>query len=95
MVNTVVCVYYRSPDQEDIDEAFYIQLKVATQSQALVLMADCCDICWEVYTARHTQSMRFLQSIDGNFLTQVVEEPMKRVVPLDLILTNKEDLVEH
>jgi len=32
-------IYYRPPDQEEeADEAFYRQLKVASQSQALVLM---------------------------------------------------------
>jgi len=36
-----VGVYYRSPDQEEeADEAFYRQLKVASQSQALVLVGD-------------------------------------------------------
>ncbi|PKU34078.1 glycerol kinase [Limosa lapponica baueri] len=32
--------------------------------------------------------------IDDNFLTQVVEEPTRRSVLLDLVLTNKEGLVE-
>ena len=43
---------------------------------------------------RHAQSRRFLQSIEDNFLTQVVEEPTRQDVLLDLILTNKEGLVE-
>ncbi|GAB0181056.1 hypothetical protein GRJ2_000570900 [Grus japonensis] len=84
------------PDQdEEVDEAFYRQLEVASRSQALVLMGDFNhpDICWKSNTARHAQSRRFLQSIDDNFLTQVVEEPMRRGVLLDLVLTNKEGLV--
>ena len=32
---------------------------------------------------------RFLQSIDGNFLMQVVEEPTRKGALLDLVLTNK------
>ena len=41
MGDTVVGVYYRPPDQEEeVDEAFYRQLEVASQSQALVLMGD-------------------------------------------------------
>jgi len=37
-----VGVYYRPPDQEEeVDEAFYRQPKVASRSQALVLMAPC------------------------------------------------------
>ncbi|GAB0209097.1 hypothetical protein GRJ2_003375400 [Grus japonensis] len=51
------------------------------------------DICWKGNTARHAQSRRFLQSTDDNFLTQVVEEPTRRGVLLDLVLTNKEGLV--
>ncbi|GAB0182838.1 hypothetical protein GRJ2_000749100 [Grus japonensis] len=96
MGDTVVGVYYRPPDQEEeVDEAFYRQLEVASQSQALVLMGDFKhpDICWKNNMARHTQSRRFLQSTDDNFLTQVVEEPTWRGVLLDLVLTNKEGLV--
>jgi len=37
----IVGMYYRPPDQEEeVDEAFYRQLKAASQSQALVLMGD-------------------------------------------------------
>jgi len=92
-----VDVYYRPPDQEEeIDEAFYRQLQAASQSQALVLMGDFNhpDISWEDHTARQMQSRRFLQSIDDNFLMQVVEEPTRKGALLDLVLTNKERLVE-
>jgi len=43
-------VYYRPPDQ---DEAFYRQLKVNSQSQAVVLIGDFNhpDIRWEDHTA--------------------------------------------
>ncbi|GAB0208991.1 hypothetical protein GRJ2_003364800 [Grus japonensis] len=50
MGDTVVGVYYRPPDQEEeVDEAFYRQLEVASRSQALVLMGDINhpDICWK------------------------------------------------
>ncbi|PKU42484.1 rna-directed dna polymerase from mobile element jockey-like [Limosa lapponica baueri] len=83
----------RPPDQDgEVDEAFYNQLQVALQSQALVLVGDFNhpDICWKGYTARNTQSRRFLQCIDDNFLTQLVEEPTRREALLDLVLTNKE-----
>jgi len=52
------------------------------------------DISREDRTARYTQCRRFLQSIDDKFLTQVVEEPKRRVVLLHLVLANKEGLVE-
>ena len=96
MRDTVVGVYYRPPDQDgETDEAFYRQLKVASQAQALVLMGDFNhpDICWEDHTARHAQSRRLLQCIDDNFLTQVVQEPTRRGALLDLVLTNTEGLV--
>jgi len=97
MGDDIVGVYYRPPDQEEeVDEAFYRQLKAASQSQALVLVGDFNhpDICWEDHTARHTQSRRFLQGINDNFLMQVVEEPTSRGILLDLVLTNREGLVE-
>ena len=52
------------------------------------------DISWEDHTARHAQSRRFLQSIDENFLMQVVEEPTRKGALLDLVLMDKEGLVE-
>jgi len=96
MGDTIVGVYYRPPDQEqEVDEAFYRQLKVASQSQALGLMGDFNhpDISCEDHKARHMQSRRFLQSIDDNFFIQVMEEPKRKGALLDLVLTNKEGLV--
>ncbi|PKU37911.1 zinc finger swim domain-containing protein 6- hypothetical protein [Limosa lapponica baueri] len=71
-------VLYRPLHQEEeADEAFYRQLEIASRPQALVLFGDFDypDICWEDNTAQHTQSQRFLQSINHNFLTWVAEEP--------------------
>jgi len=69
--DTIVGVYYRPPNQEEVVEAFYRQLKVASESQTLVLLGDFNhpDIRWEDHTTRHTESRRFLQSIEENFLT--------------------------
>jgi len=53
------------------------------------------DICRQDHTARHKQSRRFLQSIGDNILTQLVEEPMMRGMWLDLVLRNKEGLIEN
>jgi len=81
-----VGVYYRPPDpEEEADEAFYRQLKVASQSQALLLMGDFNhpDISWEDHTARQAKSRRFVQNIDDNFLMQVVEEPTGKGTLLD------------
>ncbi|KAM9662778.1 uncharacterized protein ACIBXB_015380 [Morphnus guianensis] len=53
------------------------------------------DICWRDTTAGHKQSRRFLECVADIFLLQVMEEPMRRGALLDLVLTNKEGLVEN
>ncbi|PKU31622.1 hypothetical protein llap_18074 [Limosa lapponica baueri] len=96
MGNTVVGVYYKPLDQdEEVDGSFYRQLEIASRSQAQVLMGDFKypDICGKDNTARHAEPQRFLQIIVDNFLTQVVDEPMRIGALLDLVLTNKEGLV--
>lgn len=53
--DSFVGVYYRLPDQEEeIDEAFYKMLEIASQSLALILMENfnCPDICWISNTPR-------------------------------------------
>jgi len=79
-----------------LQDSFRGRLQAASQSQALVFMGDFNhpDISWEDHTATQAQSRRFLQSIDGNFLMQVVEEPTRKGALLDLVLTNKKELVE-
>lgn len=52
-------------------------------------------ICWRNNTARCNQSRRFLESIDDNFLTHVMEELMRKGELLDLALTNGVKLVEE
>lgn len=57
MCDTILCVYYRLPDQEEeVDDIFYRQLKVASQSQDLALLRDFshAGICWKSNTARLT-----------------------------------------
>ncbi|GAB0202830.1 hypothetical protein GRJ2_002748600 [Grus japonensis] len=92
----VVGICYRPPDQGDrADEALYRQIGAASHSQALVPMGDFNhpDICWRDNAAECKQSRKFLECVDDNFLLQVTEEPTRRGVMLDLILTNKEGLV--
>ncbi|XP_065409830.1 uncharacterized protein LOC135972960 isoform X1 [Chrysemys picta bellii] len=94
--DVVVGVCYRPPDQGDeVDEAFFWQLAEVTRSQALVLMGDFNhpDICWESNTVVHRQSRKFLESVGDNFLVQVLEEPTRGRAFLDLLLTNREELV--
>ncbi|CAM5089359.1 unnamed protein product [Eretmochelys imbricata] len=94
--DVVVGVCYRSPDQGDeVDEAFFRQLTEATRSHALILMGDFNfpDISWESNTAVHRQSRKFLESVGDNFLAQVLEEPTRGGAFLDLLLTNRVELV--
>ena len=42
----------------------------------------------------HKNCRKFLECFDGNFLTQMIEEPMSGGALLDLILTNKDELAE-
>jgi len=94
--DSIVGVCYRPPNQEDrVDEALCRQIGAASRSQALVLMGDFNhpDICWQDNTARHKQSRRFLECIDGNFLLQGTEQTMRRGAILDLVLTNNREIV--
>lgn len=81
MSDTVVGVYYRPPDQDkEVDEAFYGQLEVALRSpgSSLDIQQPC--ICWRSNVAWQTQSRKFLQILEDNFLVQVVGEPMRKGV---------------
>lgn len=44
--------------------------------------------------AQNTNSRKFLQIVEENFLLQVLEEPIRKAVLLNLVLTNQEGLVE-
>lgn len=90
-------VYYRAPDQqEEADDTAYRQLKLASQLQALVLRGyfNHPNICWKGSRTRHSQSGRFLQSIDDNILAQVSEEPKRKDVLIELVLRNSKELFE-
>ena len=74
----VTGVCYRPPDQEEpVDEAFLLQLQEVSHSQALVLMGDFNhpDICWNSGMVSGRQSKRFLESVEDNFLVQVIDGP--------------------
>ncbi|GAB0180817.1 hypothetical protein GRJ2_000547000 [Grus japonensis] len=74
--------------------AFLRHLEEALGLQALMLMGDFShpNICCKGSSAGHKQLRRFLECIDGNFLAQVIEEPMREDALLDPILTNQEEL---
>ena len=92
----VISIYYRPADQlEPVDEVFYLQLQEALQSQALVLLRNFNhpDICWKSSMASCRQSKRLLECIEGKFLSQVIEGPMREDAVLDLLLTNANDQI--
>ena len=87
---------YKPPNQdEELDEAFCKKLAQVSHSLALVLMKDfnLRDISWKYNTAERKQSRRFLECVEDTFLTQLVSEPARAGVSLDLLFTNREGLV--
>lgn len=51
------------------------------------------NISWKGSTAGHRQSRRSLESTGGNILTQVIKKLMRGDALLNLIFTNKKELV--
>jgi len=94
--NLVVGDYYRLPDQEEpTDGAFFLQLQVASCSQALVLLGGFShpSICWKSSMASCRQSRKLLECVEDNFLSQVVDGPTRGDVLLDLLVTNTGELI--
>ncbi|RMC15976.1 hypothetical protein DUI87_08183 [Hirundo rustica rustica] len=89
-------VCYRPPNQEEeVDNLFYKQLGNVSGSSALVLVGDfnLPDICWELNTAEKRQSRKFLESMEDNFLSQLMGEPTRGGTMLDLSFVNRDGLV--
>ncbi|KAJ7407017.1 hypothetical protein WISP_129178 [Willisornis vidua] len=78
-----------------MDEALYGQLEVAPKSRTLDLAGDFSypDICWRKNKTKHKRSLRFMESTDDDFLSQIVEDRMKNGVLLNLMLSNREGLI--
>lgn len=96
MADVMVGVYYRLLSQDEgKDKIFYKQLEELSQSLALVLMGDfdLADVCWIYNTAESKQSRRFLECVEDSFLTQLLNEPARESIPLDLLHVNREGLV--
>ncbi|RMC12189.1 hypothetical protein DUI87_11325 [Hirundo rustica rustica] len=89
-------VSYHPPNQgEEVDNLFYKQLENVSGSSALVLVGDfnMPDICWELNTAEKRQSRKFLECMEDNFLLQLVGEPTRGRIILDLLFANRDGLV--
>ncbi|GAB0187131.1 hypothetical protein GRJ2_001178400 [Grus japonensis] len=76
----MVGVCCRPPNQDkEADKIFYKQLGKVSQSLALVFLGNfnLPDVCWKYNAAKRKQSRRFLECVEGNFLTQLVSEPAR------------------
>lgn len=87
-------VCYRPPNQENgVDETLCRQMGACT----LLIPAPCETDLLNDYqrdnTAGQKRFQRFLKCVTDNFLTQVIEESTRRGAMLDLVLTNKKELV--
>ena len=83
---------YRLPNKdEETEEVFYKQLAEVVQLPVLVLMGDFNfpGVYWEYNTVQKKQSRRFLECMEDNFLLQLVRQPTRGDVPLDLLFTGK------
>lgn len=65
---------------EPVDEVFYLKLQEALQSQTLVLLGDFNypDICQKSSMASYRQSRALLECTDCNFLSRVIDGPIRR-----------------
>jgi len=80
-----------------VDEVFLLQLQEVLCSQALVLMRDFNHpgICWDSGMSGGRQSRRFLESVEDNFLVQVVNGPTQGEALLDLVPTSEAEREEN
>lgn len=53
------------------------------------------DTCWEAHSAKYSPSKKLLTCIADSFLLQKEEEETRRLALLDLILTNRDDVVDE
>eukprot|EP00076_Gallus_gallus_P031122 XP_015155904.2 uncharacterized protein LOC107055427 [Gallus gallus] len=86
---------YHHSDGQDMT-TLIIEMQEASCSRALVLVGDFnhLDICWKDHTASCKRSRRLVESIDDNFLVQVVDRPTRGEALLDLLLTNAEEIIK-
>ena len=92
----MIGVYYRPSNQgEHIDEVFLLLLQEALCSQALILLGEFShpNICWKSITTSFIQSRKLLESLEDNFLSQVIDSPTRGGVILDLFVTNTSKLI--
>ena len=80
-----------------MDQAFLLQLQEVLRLRAPVLMGDFSrpDICWDRAMPGGRQSKRFLETVEDNFLVQVIDGPTRGEAILDLVLSNEEESIRE
>ncbi len=78
-------------------EAFLLQLQEVLRSWAVVPMGDFnhLDICWNSGMMGDRQSRRFLESVEDNFLVQVIDGPTQGEALLDLVLISAVECIRE
>ncbi|KAF7239500.1 RNA-directed DNA polymerase from mobile element jockey [Varanus komodoensis] len=93
-----VGVCYRPPGQfETLDDVLTGRILRISRGRDTVIMGDFSlpDISWETHSAVTARSRRFLEAIEGGFFTQRVREATREGNILDLVLTNREELIDE
>ncbi|KAF7249149.1 Teneurin-2 [Varanus komodoensis] len=94
----IVGVCYRPPGQlETLDDVLTGQILRISRRRDTVIMGDFSlpDITWETHSAVTARSRHFLEAIEGAFFTQRVREATRGGNILDLVLTNREELIDE
>ncbi|XP_056395052.1 uncharacterized protein LOC130290887 [Hyla sarda] len=89
-------VIYRPPNiTEEIEGRLYKQIERAARAGTVVIMGDFNypDIDWGRGLAKTTKGRKFLNLLQDNFMGQFVEDPTRCDALLDLIISNKAELV--
>ena len=78
-----------------MDEKFEKQIAGFSKRHNAAVMGDFNypDICWEANSVKYGPSKKVLACVTDNFLLQKVEKETRGSAILDLILTNRDDLV--
>lgn len=88
-------VCYRPPNHdEEADEIFYKQLGEDPPSLALILMGNFRCLLEVQHIREETFQEMFLESVEETPLTELVREPTREGVPLELLFVSREGLVD-
>ena len=90
-------VIYRPPNQsEDADKLIINEINKSCKNETIILGDfNLSSINWENRIARDRSGMNFIECFEDNFLSQHVNDPTRGGNLLDLVLTNKDNLVRN